>query len=199
MCNRRTIAVHLPPVHYPRAVTVSVFVAAFLLSACGSSGDATAAASAANRVATGFANQASAVQAIATSATSAAAAAAATSATSTVVVHTDAKLGSILTDPAGRTLYWYTKDTPGVSNCSGGCLTAWPAFISAANPTLPSGVPGKIATITRADGTIQATYDGMPLYYYSKDAKAGDVAGQSVGKVWFVVTPTAGPLTAPAS
>jgi len=104
-----------------------------------------------------------------------------------------------LTDPSGRTLYWYTKDTTGVSNCSGGCLTVWPPFIASGSPSLPAGVPGTISTITRSDGSSQVAYDGMPLYYFSKDAAPGDTAGQAVGKIWYVVPPTAGPLAPPAA
>jgi predicted lipoprotein with Yx(FWY)xxD motif len=132
-------------------------------------------------------------------ATSSAAAAAASAGATTVLVKTDPKLGQLLTDPSGRTLYWYTKDAPGVSNCAGGCLAAWPAFTRSGTPTLPSGVPGTLSTITRSDGSTQLAYDGMPLYYYVKDANPGDTTGQDVGKVWFVVPPTAGPLTPPAS
>jgi predicted lipoprotein with Yx(FWY)xxD motif len=132
------------------------------------------------------------------SATTASAAAAASGAT-TVLVKTDPKLGQYLTDPAGRTLYWYTKDTAGVSNCSGGCLKVWPAFVAAGSPTLPAGIPGTLTTITRADGSSQVAYDGMPLYYYAKDAAPGDTTGQGVGKIWYVVPPTAGPLTPPSA
>ncbi|MGI8913245.1 MAG: COG4315 family predicted lipoprotein [Chloroflexota bacterium] len=114
-----------------------------------------------------------------------------------VLVKTDPKLGQLLTDPTGRTLYWYTKYTAGVSNCSGGCLTAWPTFTGSGTPTLPTGVPGKLSTITRSDGSTQIAYDDMPLYHYAKDANPGDITGQNVGKVWFVVPPTAGPLTPP--
>jgi predicted lipoprotein with Yx(FWY)xxD motif len=114
-------------------------------------------------------------------------------------VRNDPKLGMILTDAANRTLYWYTKDSPGKSVCTGGCLAAWPLLPGTPTPTLPAGVPGTVGTITRSDGTTQATYDDFPLYYYIKDAAPGDTTGQGVGKVWYVITPTAGPLTAPAS
>lgn len=116
-----------------------------------------------------------------------------------MLVRSDPKLGMILTDPSNRTLYWYTKDSPGKSVCTGGCLSAWPPFAATGTPTLPAGVPGTLGTITRSDGTTQVTYDDMPLYYFAKDTAPGDTTGQGVGKVWYVITPTAGPLTPPAS
>jgi predicted lipoprotein with Yx(FWY)xxD motif len=117
---------------------------------------------------------------------------AATSGTSGSVVQVtnNAKLGKILADPQGRTLYWYAKDTAGTIACTGNCATTWPPFsTSNASPTLPSGVIGTLAVITRPEGTKQVTYDGQPLYYYAKDTAPGDANGQGVGKLWWVVTP----------
>jgi predicted lipoprotein with Yx(FWY)xxD motif len=90
------------------------------------------------------------------------------------------------------TLYIYTKDTPGVSNCSGGCATAWPPLLVAAGatPTADSKFTGKLGTIQRADGTTQVTVNGMPVYYYAKDKNPGDAVGQKVGGVWFVIDAT---------
>ena len=103
----------------------------------------------------------------------------------------DPKLGDYLVDAKGMTLYLFTKDTPGVSNCSGGCLAAWPALIAAGNVTAGPGVAGKLDVITRADdGSKQVTYNGYPLYYWKKDKASGDTTGQGVGGVWFVVPPT---------
>lgn len=109
----------------------------------------------------------------------------------TVMVKTDPKLGDYLTDSKGMTLYVFTQDTPGVSNCSGGCSKAWPALVAPATVTAAPGVAGKLDMITRADGTKQVTYNGYPLYYWSKDKLPGDTTGQGVGGVWFVVAPTA--------
>jgi len=106
-----------------------------------------------------------------------------------VTVSTNAALGNYLVDENGKTLYWFTKDSPGQSACSGDCLKAWPAF-SADSVVVPSALnAADFATITRADGTSQTTYKGYPLYYWVKDAKRGDVTGQNVGKVWFVIDP----------
>jgi len=111
----------------------------------------------------------------------------------------DTTLGAYLTGLNGMTLYLYTKDTPDVSVCTGACATAWPPLTVAAGTTItgPTGATAAFALITRADGTMQVTYSHWPLYYYAKDAKAGDVTGQNVGKVWFVM-PVSGQFTAPA-
>jgi Uncharacterized protein conserved in bacteria len=87
------------------------------------------------------------------------------------------------------TLYMFTKDTAGVSNCAGGCLTAWPPLVATGNLVAGPGVTGKLGFITRADGTKQVTYNDMPLYYWASDMKPGDMTGQGVGGVWFMVPP----------
>ena len=89
--------------------------------------------------------------------------------------------GGVLADAAGRTLYTFDKDAPGKSNCTGGCLAAWPAFI--AKPAARAvGEFGLVA------GTRQWTMAGKPLYYYVGDAKPGDRTGDGQGGVWHAVT-----------
>lgn len=106
------------------------------------------------------------------------------------------ELGSFLTDDAGRTLYLYTKDAPGISSCYEACATAWPPLLTTTDAALPPDVPGVVGTTTRNDGGVQVTYNGMPLYYWTKDQKPGDTTGQNVGGVWFVVTPADAPTVA---
>jgi predicted lipoprotein with Yx(FWY)xxD motif len=102
----------------------------------------------------------------------------------------DAKLGSILVDGKGMTLYQFKKDTAGVSNCSGGCLTNWPPLVTQGHPTLGMGIDAsKIGTAKLADGSLVVTYNGLPLYFFAKDSKAGDTTGQGVGGLWNVVAP----------
>lgn len=101
------------------------------------------------------------------------------------------ELGTILTTSSGMTLYTFSNDTPGVSNCVGQCLDLWPAFTVAAPGDIPAaieGIPGEFGTITRDDGALQVTRSGQPLYLYSQDVAPGDVTGQGVGNVWFVVS-----------
>jgi predicted lipoprotein with Yx(FWY)xxD motif len=104
---------------------------------------------------------------------------------------TDAKAGTFLTGEDGKTLYIFTKDAPGTSACAGDCAATWPPFILASGESVKagSGVAGTLATITRADGSAQVTYNGQPLYYFAADQKAGDVNGQGVGGVWFAAKP----------
>jgi predicted lipoprotein with Yx(FWY)xxD motif len=109
----------------------------------------------------------------------------------TLATNTDPTLGTILTDTSGKTLYMYTKDDVGISNCYGGCATAWPPLMATSAPALPADLPGVIGTTQRTDGGTQVTYNGMPLYYWVQDQKPGDTTGQNVGGVWFVVNPAA--------
>jgi len=109
----------------------------------------------------------------------------------TVAVAKNKDLGDLLTTADGITLYVFTKDTPGVSTCSGDCLKAWPAYTVTAEDrlALPTGAKGKLETIKRDDGALQVTYNGAPLYFFKDDKAPGDTKGQNVGNVWKVVAP----------
>jgi predicted lipoprotein with Yx(FWY)xxD motif len=98
-------------------------------------------------------------------------------------------LGLILADDKGMTLYAFTKDTPGVSNCSGDCATLWPPLLVAQGAVLSAGEGLSVAlgTLQRADGTTQVTVNGQPVYYWADDSNPGDTGGQGVGGVWFVL------------
>ena len=111
-----------------------------------------------------------------------------------VKVAQDAKLGAYLTGEGGKALYLLTKDAPSTTNCTAGCATAWPPFELDPGETVTpgDGVTGKLATFARADdGKGQVTYNGIPLYYFAGDSAAGDVKGQGVKGVWFLVAPDA--------
>ena len=100
------------------------------------------------------------------------------------------KLGKVLVDGDGRTLYLFTKDTKDTTNCYDKCEQAWPPLLTIGQPALKDGTQAALlGTTQRKDGTMQATYNGAPLYYYFKDHAAGDTTGQGVGNVWYVVTP----------
>lgn len=117
----------------------------------------------------------------------------------TVATSETPELGTFLTDPEGMTLYLFTNDEPGVSNCSGDCLANWPAFVAEDPLTLPEGVPGELTQITRDDGTQQVAYNGWPLYYWVQDQAPGDTTGQGVGDVWYVVAPGEPGTTTPGA
>jgi predicted lipoprotein with Yx(FWY)xxD motif len=99
----------------------------------------------------------------------------------TVSATTNATLNeTILVDSAGVTLYTFANDTPGTSACNGGCASNWPPLAASGAPTAGTGVTGTLGTITRSDGTMQVTYNGMPLYGWQADQKPGDVTGNGV-------------------
>jgi predicted lipoprotein with Yx(FWY)xxD motif len=125
----------------------------------------------------------------ATQAPAATAPAAGATMAATVMLTDNTQLGSFLADDKGMSLYLYTKDTPNTSNCYDKCAAAWPPLLTNGAPVAGSGVDASLlGTTTRTDGSTQVTYNGWPLYYYAKDQKAGDVTGQNVGSVWFVVS-----------
>jgi predicted lipoprotein with Yx(FWY)xxD motif len=108
-------------------------------------------------------------------------------------------LGSFLVDDKGMTLYLFTKDTPNTSNCYDKCATSWPPLVTTGKPAAGNGADAsKLGTTTRKDGSMQVTYNGWPLYYFQKDKAPGDVAGQDVGNVWFVVSPAGEKIEAAA-
>jgi predicted lipoprotein with Yx(FWY)xxD motif len=115
----------------------------------------------------------------------------------------DSPLGEIVVDGNGQTLYYYTEDTKGsgTSACTGGCLEAWPIAVAAEDEAVADpSVTGTVGTIDSPDGRKQLTLNGMPLYYYAKDTAPGDVLGQGVNDVWYVVMPNGDMVkSAPAS
>jgi predicted lipoprotein with Yx(FWY)xxD motif len=95
---------------------------------------------------------------------------------------------TILTNTAGMTLYYRTSDTS-TSVCSAGCAAVWPPLLlPSGTPSATGTVPGTLALIADANGN-QVTYNGHPLYTFSKDAAVGDTKGEGVGGVWHVATP----------
>jgi predicted lipoprotein with Yx(FWY)xxD motif len=105
----------------------------------------------------------------------------------TTVAVANSRLGDILVDAEGRTLYAFTKDKGDQSACGGQCADSWPALTGTA--TAGTGVQASLLSASmQANGDSQVTYDGRPLYYFAGDAKPGDTNGQGVGDVWFAVT-----------
>jgi predicted lipoprotein with Yx(FWY)xxD motif len=119
--------------------------------------------------------------------------------TATVAAASSSSFGTILTGSKGMTLYTHSGDAAGTSTCTGGCATAWPplAVPAGQQPTPGTGVTGALTTLTRADGTIQVAYDGLPLYYWQGDTKPGDVTGD--GMDGFSVATAGGAGAAPSS
>jgi predicted lipoprotein with Yx(FWY)xxD motif len=98
-------------------------------------------------------------------------------------------LGDILTDSDGNTLYLFVPDAQSESVCYDQCEAAWPAL--SGEVAAGAGVDGSLlGTAERTDGAVQVTYNGWPLYYFANDAAPGDLNGQGVNDVWFVVDST---------
>ncbi|HYV76895.1 MAG TPA: hypothetical protein VE979_02095 [Streptosporangiaceae bacterium] len=140
--------------------------AALMIAACGSSGSSSGSGSA-----------------------SAAAPASSAAASSSALKTTTIGGAAVVTNGKGFTLYWFAPDTPTKSNCNGSCAAYWPPVKGPA--TAGAGVSGKLATITRSDGSVQATYNGHPLYTYVGDKAPGQAAGNGLninGGLWHEVT-----------
>ena len=107
-----------------------------------------------------------------------------------VLATAESDLGEVVVDADGRTVYVFDEDTPGSgrSACSGDCARTWPAVTAESTAPEVDGVPGETDTFTRDDGTQQVTLDGRPLYLFAGDSGPGDVTGQAVDGVWWVVS-----------
>ena len=122
-------------------------------------------------------------------ASSPAASAPASSASANTVLSMTINGTQVLTNSKGLTLYWFVPDTSTKSNCNGSCATYWPPVKGPV--TAGSGVTGTLGTITRSDGSTQATYDGHPLYTYVGDTAPGQAKGNGLnlsGGVWHEMT-----------
>ena len=98
-------------------------------------------------------------------------------------------LGEVVVTSAGMTAYVFDKDTQGTkaSACTGACAGLWPPILASGDAPQGDGITGSLGTIPTPDGKKQVTLDGWPLYTYSGDAAAGDVKGQGVQGIWWVV------------
>ncbi len=99
-----------------------------------------------------------------------------------------------LADAAGRTVYTFDKDELNKSNCTGGCLAAWPAFVAK-----PAAVVQGDFGLIDTNGARQWTVKGKPLYYFAGDTKAGERNGDGSGGVWHVVGQASKPAVAAMS
>lgn len=99
----------------------------------------------------------------------------------------ETSLGEVLVGPEGMTLYGFTVDDPGVSNCYDGCAQTWPP-LTGGTPVGDGLDESLFSTTERDDGTTQLVIGDWPLYYFAGDSAPGDVNGQEVEGVWFAVT-----------
>jgi predicted lipoprotein with Yx(FWY)xxD motif len=111
--------------------------------------------------------------------------------TDTIKVTSNPQYGQILTDPAGRTLYYFARDSPytGTSSCTGACPVTWPAFSAGTIRVTSPLKTADFGEITRPDRQKQTTYLGWPLYYYAADTSPGDTKGDGASSAWYVMSP----------
>jgi predicted lipoprotein with Yx(FWY)xxD motif len=106
--------------------------------------------------------------------------------------------GKVLFDRAGRVLYTFAPDRANASTCYGGCAAAWPPFTVNRAPKAGAGVRSSLlGTTRRRDGSLQVTYAGHPLYYFTGDRKPGQITCQNVssfGGLWLVINPNGTPV-----
>ncbi len=104
------------------------------------------------------------------------------------------KLGKVIVDSKGFTLYDFHKDKGGVSSCYGACAGVWPPLLTEGKPQVGEGaMAAQLGTTKRKDGTVQVTYAGLPLYTYTADQKPGDANGNdfsSFGAEWYALQPS---------
>lgn len=102
------------------------------------------------------------------------------------------RLGRVLVDSRGITLYDFVKDKGGKSACYGACAALWPPLITHGKPIAGSGVRASLlGTTKRQGGALEVTYRGHPLYYYVSDRKPGQTTGQGLnqfGGLWWVLS-----------
>jgi predicted lipoprotein with Yx(FWY)xxD motif len=116
-----------------------------------------------------------------------------------IAVATNAKLGQILVDESGMTVYLFVADTGTSSTCYTQCATIWPPVLTTGAPQAGAGVTASLlGTTTRTDGKVEVTYAGHPLYYFIQDKAAGDAKGQAIngfGGLWWVLSPAGTAIT----
>jgi predicted lipoprotein with Yx(FWY)xxD motif len=102
------------------------------------------------------------------------------------------KLGSIIVDGSGRTMYLFEKDKGGKSACNGACATAWPPLMTSGKPKATGGAEAKLLGTTKRSNGTQVTYAGHPIYAFQGDSKPGQTNGQgskAFGAEWYVLAP----------
>ena len=112
-------------------------------------------------------------------------------------------LGKILVAANGKSLYMFGKDKASASSCYGSCEKFWPPYLTTGSPKAGAGVTKAwLGVIHRADGGNQVTYKTHPLYFFARDTKAGQTAGEGVaafGAKWFALSSSGTKVTKPSS
>jgi predicted lipoprotein with Yx(FWY)xxD motif len=160
------------------AATIASIAAIGLLTACASSNNSSSSNAPAGSASTSAAGASTSASAVAASATA-------------TLKTESTSLGTVLANAQGMTVYWFAGDHGTSSACSGACASTWPPVIGTPKAAAGVTLSGTLGTITRSDGSKQATYNGHPLYTFQADSAAGQVNGNKVsnfGAEWFAVT-----------
>jgi predicted lipoprotein with Yx(FWY)xxD motif len=178
---------------WPAAGQMGTALAVALLATAACSSASSTTSSAAGSGASPTPSAAGASSASSAAGTSSAAAA-------TTIMTGSGSAGTFLVDGTGRAVYLWMADSTGKSTCSGACAAALPPVPATGTVTASGGAKASdLTTITRADGSKQAAYDGHALYYFAGDTSAGQTNGQGsngFGAKWWLVTPTGSAITA---
>jgi predicted lipoprotein with Yx(FWY)xxD motif len=110
---------------------------------------------------------------------------------SSVLTTWQSPLGTVVVTGKGQAVYEFDKDTPGSgkSACTGSCVSLWHAVTTTSSAPSVTGVKGTVATIPTTDGTQQVTLAGHPLYTYAGDSASGQISGEGVMNIWWLVSP----------
>lgn len=176
---------------YRRWTPAALAIPALLLAACGSSTSPSTSASTASGT--------KSASAMSTKSSSMGGSSGMSSSGTTALKKIKTAIGPVLADAKGLTLYWYAKDTTMTSACTGSCATAWPPLHGTPAAAMGVHLVGKFGTIKRANGMLQATYKGHPLYTYAADSAPGQTKGNGLGGIWHVLHVNPKGAVAPAA
>lgn len=186
------------PYHKPIPALITALAVAVAVAGCGSSSSSSQSAAGA---ATSTSASATASAAASTSAAGGGSPYGAASSSSTasaapaalITTKHSKKLGTILAyGHKELTVYLFEADHGAKSSCAGACASVWPPVTG--KPKADGGaLQGDLGTVRRADGTLQVTYKGHPLYRFAKDGDDHDAYGQglkSFGAPWYALAPS---------
>ena len=182
-----------------RTISVSSVVLAFgsavVLAACGGTASSTIASA---RTAATTAPASRSPEAPASAARESSGSGAPAASNAPALAASSSRYGRVLFDRDGRVLYTFAHDHGKTSACYGGCAAAWPPFTVKRAPKAGAGVrSARLGTTRRRDGSLQVTYAGHPLYYFTGDKRPGQITCQNVssfGGRWYVINPNGTPV-----
>lgn len=179
-----------------------VLALGLLASACGSSSTSTSAPAASSGTSASSASSGTSGSSYGSGGSASTSGSSATGAAK-VEVASVSKVGKVLVDSSGFTVYMFSKDSDHRSHCTGACAATWPPLLTSGKPTAGSGASSSLlGTVKDSDGKTQVTYNGWPLYTFSGDTKAGEAKGQGLvafGGKWAAVTSSGTPVAAATS